>query len=148
MTDDEKSKAGSQRRDFLGMAIVGTAAALGATAAVPGLAFLRPSSRRIPGSASAGRVQDFPVGTSRTILLDDKPVLVIRLPDGEFKAFSAVCTHLGCIVQYSQERSRIECPCHRGVFALDGHNVSGPPAKPLEPVKVEIESGTLIVRYA
>jgi len=146
MSNDEKSTSSSGRRDFLGLAIVGTATALGVTAAVPGISFLRPDSRRTIGTASAGKVHDFQVGTGRMVLLDDRPVLVIRLPEGGFRAFLAACTHLGCIVKYSQERNRIECPCHRGVYSIDGGNVSGPPPRPLEALKVEVESGEIIVR--
>lgn len=146
MSNDEKSASGSGRRDFLGLAIVGTAAALGVTAAVPGIAFLRPDSQRVMGAATAGKVHDFQVGTARMVLLDDRPVLVIRLPEGGFRAFLASCTHLGCIVKYSPERNRIECPCHRGVYAIDGSNVSGPPPRPLVTLKVEVESGEIFVR--
>jgi Rieske Fe-S protein len=146
MSNDEKPTAGSGRRDFLGLAIVGTAAALGVTAAVPGIAFLRPDGRRVIGAASAGKIHDFQVGTGRMVLLDDRPVLVIRLPEGGFRAFLASCTHLGCIVKYSQERHRIECPCHRGVYAIDGTNIAGPPPRPLESLKVEVQSGEILVR--
>jgi cytochrome b6-f complex iron-sulfur subunit len=146
MSNDEKATSGSGRRDFLGLAIIGTAAALGVTAAVPGIAFLRPGGRRLGGSTSAGKVQDFQVGTARMVMLDDRPVLVIRSPEGGFRAFSAACTHLGCIVKYSPECNRIECPCHRGVYSIDGSNVSGPPPRPLETLKVEVEAGALVVR--
>jgi cytochrome b6-f complex iron-sulfur subunit len=146
MSKDEKPSASAGRRDFLGLAIIGTATALGVTAAVPAVAFLRPGGRRMGGSAEAGKIHDFQVGTARMVLLDDRPVLVIRLPEGGLRAFSASCTHLGCIVKYSPERNRIECPCHRGVYAIDGSNVSGPPPRPLEALKVEVESGSIFVR--
>jgi cytochrome b6-f complex iron-sulfur subunit len=146
MRNDEGSISVSGRRDFLGLAIAGTATALGVTAALPGIAFLRPDSRRVIGTASAGKVHDFQVGTARMVLLDDRPVLVIRLAEGGFRAFLAACTHLGCIVKYSPERHRIECPCHRGVYSIDGSNVSGPPPRPLIALKVEVESGEIFVR--
>ena len=146
MVDDRDSARPPARREFLGMAIAGTATALGITAVIPAVAFLQPGSRRMAGAASAGKVQNFPAGTARMVLLDDRPILVVRLPDGEFRAVVAVCTHLGCIVQFSAERKRIECPCHRGVFALDGSNISGPPPRPLETLPVAIEDGVLMVR--
>jgi cytochrome b6-f complex iron-sulfur subunit len=146
MSKDEHPASGPRRRDFLGLAIVGTAAALGVAAAVPAVAFLRPSGRRVGGTAPAGRIQDFQVGTARMVLLDDRPVLVIRLPGGDLRAFSAVCTHLGCVVEYSPERNRIVCPCHRGVYSVDGRNVSGPPPRPLPALKVEVEAGNVVVR--
>lgn len=68
------------------------------------------------------------------------PVILIRLPDGEFRAFSAVCTHLACIVEYQEGHKRIFCNCHNGVYDLHGINIGGPPPRPLLPFKVNLAS--------
>jgi Rieske Fe-S protein len=65
-----------------------------------------------------------------------KPCLVVRTPDGEVKAFNAVCTHTDCTVKYRVEKSDIFCTCHGGVYNTNGQNVSGPPPRPLEAYKV------------
>lgn len=62
----------------------------------------------------------------------DKPGILIRTPSGELRAFTAVCTHLGCTVQYRDDLQQIWCACHNGHYNLDGINVAGPPPKPLE----------------
>ena len=62
------------------------------------------------------------------------PVIVIRVDEGDFRAFSATCTHLDCIVEYQREHARIWCNCHNGQYDLHGKNVGGPPPKPLERV--------------
>ena len=54
-------------------------------------------------------------------------------------ALTAVCTHLGCTVQYEPQMDRIHCACHGGVYnAYTGANVSGPPPKPLKLFKVAV----------
>ena len=50
----------------------------------------------------------------------------IRTPQG-FRAFSAICTHLGCIVGWDAARHQIACPCHAGFFDINGRPVAGPP---------------------
>ena len=142
------SDDGTKRRDFLGIAIGGTATALAAAVVYPLGRFIEPKSRPPSGPTSIGKVEDFAPGTSKTVLVHDHPVLVIRTADGELRAFSALCTHLQCIVGYSAERNRIECPCHRGVYSIDGQNVSGPPPRPLDEYPVTIEGGAVVVRIA
>jgi len=67
-----------------------------------------------------------------------KPCLVIRTPDGQVKAFGAVCTHLDCTVEYREAKADIFCNCHDGVYDLNGRNVSGPPPRPLAEYKVTL----------
>jgi cytochrome b6-f complex iron-sulfur subunit len=69
-----------------------------------------------------------------------KPCLIIRTPgsEGEIRAFSAVCTHLECTVEFREAQADIFCNCHNGVYDLNGHNVSGPPPRPLEMYKVAL----------
>ncbi len=67
-----------------------------------------------------------------------KPAILIRTPDGDFKAFTAVCTHLECTVQYKPETSQIWCACHNGLYDLAGNVVSGPPPRPLEAFTVNL----------
>jgi len=133
------------RRDFLGAALGGSAAAFAVALVYPLGRFLQPASRPVSGATSVGKIEDFAVGTAKTVLVNDHPVLVIRAPDGQFRAFSALCPHLQCVVGYSPERNRIECPCHRGVFSIDGQNVSGPPPRPLDEYPVTINDGAVIV---
>lgn len=136
------------RRDFLSVAIGGTAAALGVMSTYPVVRFLRPTVTPSARSVEAGEATKFPRGTAKTVLLGERPVLVIRQDDGSFRAFEALCTHLQCVLTYSDERKQIECPCHRGIYALDGRNVSGPPPRPLKPVGVAVVNGVVTVSEA
>ncbi len=68
--------------------------------------------------------------------------IVLMTADGEVKAFSAICTHLSCTLQYRSDLSMIWCACHNGQFDLEGRNIAGPPPKPLEEFAVHIDQST------
>ena len=71
--------------------------------------------------------------------------ILIKDTNGELKAFSAVCTHLACIVQYRPDINHIWCACHNGHFDLNGRNVEGPPPKPLEQYVVNVRAEQIVV---
>jgi len=77
-----------------------------------------------------------------------KPGLLIRNPDGELQAFSAVCTHLECTVQYKADTSQLWCACHNGLYDLSGNVVSGPPPRPLERLVVNQRGDDVVVSRA
>ena len=74
-----------------------------------------------------------------------RPGIVIHTSSGAWKAFSGVCTHLNCTVQYRPELQQIWCACHNGAYNLNGEVVSGPPPKPLEEYVVHIRNGAVVV---
>jgi len=77
-----------------------------------------------------------------------QPVMILRLPDGELRAMSAVCTHGQCNVRYRPEHNDIFCGCHEGRFTAEGVNVPGtPPPAPLRRFHLRRnEDGSLVVR--
>jgi cytochrome b6-f complex iron-sulfur subunit len=78
-----------------------------------------------------------------------KPGLLIHHADGSWTALSAVCTHLGCTVQYQPEQQRIFCACHGGVYnAKTGGNIAGPPPKPLQRYEVKLVGEDVLVARA
>lgn len=84
-----------------------------------------------------GATDDVPVG-SGTIFADQK-VVVTQPSEGEFKAFTAVCTHQGCLVG-QVEGEEILCPCHGSRFSTaDGSVIDGPATAPLEEVALSVE---------
>lgn len=148
MKDEDEDAAGPgqpERRDFLNLAIAGTATTLGAMSAYPALKFLTPKVEAPPDAVEAGRLDDFRRGSARTLLVGGRPALVLRLEDGGLRAFVAVCTHLECVVKFAAARNRIECGCHGGVFSTDGKNLAGPPPRPLDPLAVRVVDGVVIV---
>lgn len=65
--------------------------------------------------------------------------LLVRHEDGALSAFSQRCPHLGCAVfQSSDDKTRLECPCHEGYFdARSGGVLAGPPQRGLAPIRLE-----------
>jgi Rieske Fe-S protein len=73
------------------------------------------------------------------------PAILLRLPDGELRAFSQKCTHLGCVVYYEQEHRQLVCPCHEGFFDdADGSVIHGPPTRDLPVIPVEVGDDGMI----
>jgi Rieske Fe-S protein len=74
-----------------------------------------------------------------------EPEVLVRLADGEFVAYSAVCTHQGCTVSYEPGSGNLACPCHGGVFdpANGAEVISGPPPRPLPEVPIETRDGEI-----
>ena len=69
--------------------------------------------------------------------------IFLRRYEDRVAAFDPACTHLGCRVEYQQDKRRYFCPCHGGVFNEDGEVVSGPPPKPLEQHPAKVEDGQI-----
>lgn len=137
------------RRGFfqwaLGFAVVAT---LGGVI-VPVIGYLWPPARRAAGGASrvlVGGAKDLPVGQAKVLPVNDKPVIVVNTAQGGLKAFSAICTHLGCVVEWNQSKQYILCPCHDGRFnPVTGAVISGPPPAPLPSVRVAVENDQIYV---
>jgi cytochrome b6-f complex iron-sulfur subunit len=91
------------------------------------------------------RKSDVPSGEAKNIIYQNTPAVIINRPDKGYIAFSRTCTHLGCLVEYSKSNLRFICPCHAGIYDLDGNVVSGPPPKPLTAIPLKIEGETIII---
>lgn|SRR5574337_102203 len=70
-------------------------------------------------------------------------VWVARSPQGSYRVFDNHCTHLGCPYHWEDARAQFVCPCHNGVFDVDGSVVSGPPPRPLDYYDTKVEAGIL-----
>lgn len=74
------------------------------------------------------------------------PSILVKVKKDKYKAFSAVCTHLGCIVGFKKDRNVFYCNCHGGTYNLNGKNIAGPPPKPLTSHQISTENGDLIIK--
>ena len=94
------------------------------------------------GPAALASTSDVPVGGG-TILTNQK--IVITQPQaGTFEAFTAVCTHQGCIVN-SVSGGTINCPCHGSKFSItNGSVVNGPAPSPLAPVSIKVQGTSIL----
>lgn len=137
------------RRSFLDWLLSGGLLAWAVAFVVPVISYVWPAQRRGPGvqSVSAGKVDEFTEWQTKTVAVNGQPVIVIHTPEG-FRAYSAVCTHLGCIVGWDAQRKQIACPCHAGFFDVNGRVVSGPPPRPLAEHGVAVVNGEVMVKSA
>jgi cytochrome b6-f complex iron-sulfur subunit len=92
-----------------------------------------------------GKVQDLVPNSGKIVRFGVQPILLMRLADTEWRAFSAVCTHLGCIVQYEPKRKVIWCACHNGAYDLQGRVISGPPPRPLQEYAVHLRNDDVVI---
>ena len=151
MSEDLNSSSGknnaTKRRDFLGMLLGGGFFAWIISLFYPVFKFLNPPEIEEVKvtSVKIGAVENMEKDSGKIIKFGNKPVIVIRKPEGDYIAFAAVCTHLDCIVQFRKDYGQIYCACHNGRYDLNGRNISGPPPAPLKKFGVTIKNDEVIV---
>lgn len=137
----------ASRRGFLEILLgSGLVAALGSIF-YPALRFVVPPKVAESQEASvvAAQVGELVPNSGRIFKFGSRPGLLVRTPAGEYRAFSAMCTHLQCTVQYRDDFQAIWCACHNGRFDLAGRNVAGPPPRPLETYDVAVRGNDIVV---
>ncbi|MFD0228239.1 Rieske (2Fe-2S) protein [Streptomyces hirsutus] len=94
-----------------------------------------------PAGAALASTADIPEGGGKVFA--DSKVVVTQPTAGEFKAFSATCTHQGCAVK-SVADGVINCPCHNSNFSIaDGSVQSGPATKPLPAMEITVSGDSI-----
>jgi cytochrome b6-f complex iron-sulfur subunit len=106
---------------------------------------LPPPGGELDAETIAARADELPPNSGKIFRYGNRPGLLVRSGDGNYSAFSAVCTHLNCTVQYRSRDHDIWCACHNGVYNLQGGNVSGPPPRPLEQFEVHVRGKEIVV---
>lgn len=89
-------------------------------------------------------LSELPVGATKAIAYAGQPVIVLRTPES-IRAFSLICTHLGCTVEWQPGEESFYCPCHDGRFDQFGEVTGGPPPVPLEQIPTTVEEEKVIV---
>jgi|SRR3990170_4942395 len=89
--------------------------------------------------------EDVKPNSGQIFRFGSQPGILVRTSGGDLRAFTAICTHLACIVQYRGDLGHIWCACHNGHFDLNGKNIGGPPPKPLEQYSVNARGEQLVI---
>ncbi|HEU5180274.1 MAG TPA: Rieske 2Fe-2S domain-containing protein [Candidatus Polarisedimenticolia bacterium] len=137
------------RRTFLRWLVQGFLSLWALAAGVVGFTFLKaPEKEQRPGEGivRGGKFSTLGVGEARFIRHGAEPLYVIRVSEEQVLALPAICTHLRCVLKWNSSRQSFDCPCHNGAFDKNGNVLSGPPTRPLAPLRVEIEADDIVIR--
>src|SRR6202047_3192115 len=152
-----------ERRSFLAALLGVGSVFVGALLSVPLIRFaLFPLIRRtteLKGSP-VGTLSEFTSLTEpvmRTIQIEqvdgwrkavsEKAVYVTRDNQGQLRALTSICPHLGCTVPWNKDKNQFACPCHGATFAADGTRVSGPSMRGMDTLETSVQDGQLLVRF-
>lgn len=151
------------RRSYLGWLMGLCAAAVGGALSIPLIRFalypILATTTEVKWS-DAGPVSDFesltsPVERSITVEqvdgwrkpVSDKVIYITKTAEGKLQILSAVCPHLGCSVQWRENKHKFECPCHGASFHPDGVKTGGPSPRAMDSLQTKIQDGRLMVKY-
>lgn len=135
----------SGRRTFLGAGLAALGALAAAAAGWPLFSYLAPSKVKKQAEKVVIPEKDLPSGEAKFFEYAGSSAVLVRRRDGSLAAFSAVCTHLGCIVQWEKDKQDFLCPCHAGHYNADGMVTAGPPPRPLPRIPFSVEGGSITV---
>jgi menaquinol-cytochrome c reductase iron-sulfur subunit len=155
------------RRGFMKTITGWLGAAVGAVVALPGLGFLASPLRRetVVGGKTPLRVAGTnELAPGKPLRCDVRGQLIdawSRLPDvklgscwlvksqgdGNVRAFSTVCPHLGCGIDWNETQRRFVCPCHESYFSLEGKVITGPSPRDMDELDVVAEASEVKVVY-
>ena len=161
------TKTSEGRRSFLGVLTAGLGAVVAALAAIPGLGLLTTPLRRVttrgaedpirvasdaevkvgkPLRATAvGRRVDAWLRLDRVTL---GSVWLLRPSErAPIRAFSTICPHLGCGIDWNESTGKFDCPCHASSFDTQGRCLGGPSPRDLDELAVKVEGKDVLVRY-
>ena len=155
---DSPTAAGdATRRNFLAQLIAACAAFLAALLGIPAIvAAVGPALKHDDSEwVSLGSSNSFEVGVPKavnvTVAVRDgwieatsvESVWVVRQPNDSFVVYNGRCTHLGCAYSWQTGQKQFACPCHAGVFGIDGNVLAGPPPRPLDTLPSRVQNSEL-----
>ena len=143
----DDTQTGFDRRGVLRLLVGGSTVAVAGLAGVPVVDALRPLEPPEEEAVASLDGQSMALWEARQVVVAGRPVWVVRSDEG-FRAFSAVCTHLGCVVKWRRGQRQFFCPCHGARFSSDGEVMGGPAPRALPALEVTEVSGEVRVRRA
>lgn len=151
---DPQPQPSVTRRVFIQASLAAAGVCYTAALGYPVFQYLATAARKAESEASVKEVildniDALPIPSALVFKFGGHPALLIRHEADKWSAMSAVCTHLGCTVQFDPAKQHISCACHGGIYdAVTGANVSGPPPKPLTLFHVAINQGKAVISRA
>lgn len=146
-TEPQRDTRATRRCVLAGVGLAGLAGAISAcsSGSSPGGAAggAAPGAGSAAGHGALTATSDIPVGGGKVFV---GPRVVVTQPEAEnFKAFSAVCTHMQCIVD-QVANGTIDCPCHGSQFSIDnGSVVAGPAPRPLPAENIKVAGNEIFL---
>lgn len=147
------------RRRFLQYLVGGIVGAIAVAVAVPVVRyFIDPALKEAETKwVPVGRKSDVPVGKPTFLIYEERVkdswslttrrsgVWVVTKDGESFTVFDAHCTHLGCLYSWKEDKNQFLCPCHTGIFDIDGKVLSGPPPRSLDRLQNKVEDGVILI---
>lgn len=166
--EPEREPVVTTRRQIMKVATIALgAAAIGAAAIPAAIAATFPAGRRtvrspdsaLDAAAEADVPTDHPLqvdlvaadASDAWLHKQASPLGAVYLrkaPDGKVSCLSSVCPHLGCFVEWEQDKGEFACPCHNSKFDAAGARTGGPAPRGMDPLEVTVEGGRVKVRWA
>jgi menaquinol-cytochrome c reductase iron-sulfur subunit len=153
------------RRDFIMLATASVGTFIGAVVGLPAIAYLVDPALKVTKADAwvpLGKVETFEVGKPTLVsftrskvngwekTVTSHGVFVIKRSETDFLVLSNKCTHLGCSINWKDDRQEFICPCHDAQFALDGAVRGGPPPRPLDAYSgdmLKVENDVLMLHF-
>lgn len=131
------------RREVLGLGAIGAAGvAVALTGCSTAVSASAGGSGMLPKGLEIGPTSNVPVGAGRNFEIEGTKLVVTQPVADEFHAFSAICTHEGCVVGCREKI--IKCDCHEATFnPVNGDPMSGPANSPLPSYAIEVKDGVI-----
>jgi menaquinol-cytochrome c reductase iron-sulfur subunit len=153
------------RRDFVKLTTAAVGTFIAAAVGIPAIAYLIDPALKADKADTwvpLGKLETFPVGKPTLVsftrskvngwekTVTSHGVFVLRKSDTDILVISNKCTHLGCQVNWKDDKREYICPCHDAQFDIDGKVLGGPPPRPLDSYtkdQLKVENGTLLLHY-